>query len=400
MSEKENRLKQYILWGALIILLSGTNVQAQPTQDDLKRIEDQLQQERETQLESKRQASKLANEIKAVQQQMVRSAKAVQEKEDMLYQLQSKMDEMQTEERQLSGRLALTDAQTVQLVTALQTLALRPPEVVLLEPQTPINALRSRLLLNKALPIVQNMSSSVLDDLSHLSETKANIQEQAKRVKDTMAQLGDKTTQMNTLIQQKAKLQAQYDASHQEAQRRIVSLANQAKDIKDLLDQLEIEKRRRQSEEYTPAPTRKPEKIASSLLPLGMNKTSFKKAKGYLPHPVRGRVIENYGDETSAGLHAKGITIEARGGSAVIAPYNGSVLFSGPFKNYGQLLIIDNGDGYLMLLAGMEQMNVTSGQEILAGEPVGKLKTGTPKLYVEIRKDGQPIDPAPWFAVR
>lgn len=389
-------------------LLSGTAVQAQPTQDDLKRIEEQLQQERQTQQESKRQAAKLASEVKAVQQQMVKSAKAVQEKEDMLYQLQAKMEEMQKEERKLSGRLALTDSQTVQLVTALQTLALRPPEVMLMEPQSPVNALRSQLLLNKALPVVQNMNNSVLDDLSQLAETKSNIQEQAQRVKDAMVQLGDKTAQMNGLIQQKAKLQARYDATHQEAQRRIIALAGQAKDIKDLLDQLEIEKRRRQVNEYNPvskpAPTPAQEarstQTKSSLFPLGILGSSFKKTKGALPYPVRGQIVEFYGDETNAGLHAKGITIQARGDSAVMAPYKGIVLFSGPFKNYGQLLIIDNGDGYLMLLAGMEQMNVSSGQEILAGEPVGKLKSGTPKLYVEIRKDGQPIDPAPWFTSR
>lgn len=389
-------MKQYILAGVLVSLLMTGTLYAQPTSDDLKRIEAQLQQERQTQLESKRQASKLANEIKNVQRQMVRSAKAVQEKEEMLEQLEKKLNVMQKEERELSGRLAQTDAQTVQLVTALQTLALRPPEVMLTEPQSPVNVLRSQLLINKALPVVQHLSSSVLNDLSQLSQTKTRIEEQAQRVKETMSELNDKKTQMNSLIRQKAKLQAQYDASHEQAQKRIVSLANQAKDIKDLLDHLEKEKKRRQEEAYK-RPIQRSQSITRSLLPLGISKTSFQKAKGTLPYPVRGHVIENYGDETAGGLHAKGMTFSARSSSAVISPFKGTVLFSGPFKSYGQLLIIDNGDGYLMLLAGMEEMNVTAGQELLSGEPVGKLKASNPKLYVEIRKDGQPIDPAAWF---
>ena len=82
------------------------------------------------------------------------------------------------------------------------------------------------------------------------------------------------------------------------------------------------------------------------------------------------------------------------------APFDtfaGSVLFSGPFKNYGHLLIIDNGDNYLTLLAGMARSYVSVGQDILAGEPVGLTTTQNPKLYIEIRKDGGAINPRPWF---
>ena len=94
------------------------------------------------------------------------------------------------------------------------------------------------------------------------------------------------------------------------------------------------------------------------------------------------------------------MTIKARAGAHVIAPFDGTVLFAGPFKNYGQLLIIDNGNNYLTLLAGMERIDTNVGQEVLAGEPIGQMKESNPDLYIEIRKDGQPVDPAPWFISR
>lgn len=388
---------------SLIISCVGV-VYAAPTQDDLRRIEEQLRKERKTQQEAERKSSELAGEIKNVQKQMVRSAKAVQEKEDLLEKLQGQLEDLQKQETELKTNLALSDKQMVEVVTALQTLALRPDEVVLLEPQSPIMHLRSRMMLNYALPVVKTMNEQFLKDLSKLSETKSKIEEQANRVKTTQAQLNERATQMNKLIKQKALLQAQYDATHRQSKKRVVSLANQAKDLKELLDKLEIEKKRRAAEqarqkaeaakkqkqnqyEETPAP--KP----ASRLPKG----SFKKAKGSLSYPVRGRIVEKFNDITSAGLHAKGITIETRGGSTVTNPYNGVVLFSGPFKSYGQLLIVDNGDDYLTLLAGMENINVSEGQEILAGEPVGRLKSGTGRLYMEIRQSGQAINPTPWF---
>ncbi len=388
---------------SLIISCVGV-VYAAPTQDDLRRIEEQLRKERKTQQEAERKSSELAGEIKNVQKQMVRSAKAVQEKEDLLEKLQGQLEDLQKQETALKTNLALSDKQMVEVVTALQTLALRPNEVVLLEPQSPIMHLRSRMLLNHALPVVKTMNEQFLKDLSKLSETKSKIEDQASRVKTTQAQLNERATQMNKLIKQKALLQAQYDATHRQSKKRVVSLANQAKDLKELLDKLEIEKKRRAAEqarqkaeaakkqkqnqyEETPAP--KP----ISRLPKG----SFKKAKGSLSYPVRGRIVEKFNDITSAGLHAKGITIETRGGSTVTNPYNGVVLFSGPFKSYGQLLIVDNGDDYLTLLAGMENINVSEGQEILAGEPVGRLKSGTGRLYMEIRQSGQAINPTPWF---
>lgn len=397
---------KYVRLIVLGLMISCVGVAyAAPTQDDLRRIEEQLRKERKTQQEAERKSSELAGEIKNVQKQMVRSAKAVQEKEDLLAKLQTQLEDLQKQETELKTNLALSDKQMVEVVTALQTLALRPDEVVLLEPQSPIMHLRSRMMLNYALPVVKTMNEQFLKDLSKLSETKSKIEEQANRVKTTQAQLNERATQMNKLIRQKALLQAQYDATHRQSKKRVVSLANQAKDLKELLDKLEIEKKRRAAEqarqkaeaakkqkqnqyEETPAP--KP----VSRLPKG----SFKKAKGSLSYPVRGRIVEKFNDITSAGLHAKGITIETRGGSTVTNPYNGVVLFSGPFKSYGQLLIVDNGDDYLTLLAGMENINVSEGQEILAGEPVGRLKSGTGRLYMEIRQGGQAINPTPWFS--
>jgi len=96
------------------------------------------------------------------------------------------------------------------------------------------------------------------------------------------------------------------------------------------------------------------------------------------------------------------LTIEARPGGQVVAPYDGRVEFAGPFRGYGQILIIEHGDGYHSLLAGLDRIDGAVGQRLAAGEPVGSMPPDGhgAALYLELRRHGQPINPLPWLATR
>ena len=126
--------------------------------------------------------------------------------------------------------------------------------------------------------------------------------------------------------------------------------------------------------------------------------TDFVSAKGRLIRPATGDIITSYGNELSKGVSSKGIVIKTRANAQIVAPYDGSVIFSGPFKGYGNLIIIDHGKGYVSLLAGMSSIDTQVGQMLLAGEPVGIMPdSDAAKLYMEIRKDQNPINPEPWL---
>lgn len=133
----------------------------------------------------------------------------------------------------------------------------------------------------------------------------------------------------------------------------------------------------------------------------------FSRAKGLLPLPARGRRIISFGDKTQVGT-AKGAFIETRHEAQVVSMADGWVVYAGEFRSFGQLLIINAGDGYHVLLAGMSQIDVQLGQFVLAGEPVGvmgaapklaatKVQETSPLLYVEIRKGDEAINPDPWW---
>jgi murein hydrolase activator len=137
----------------------------------------------------------------------------------------------------------------------------------------------------------------------------------------------------------------------------------------------------------------------------------FSDARGLLTFPVSGEKVLGFGDPDGFGGAAQGISLAARPGTPVLAPADGWVVYSGPFRSYGQILILNVGDGYHIVLTGMERVNVGLGQFVLAGEPVAVMgatklasiadvdhTSAQPILYVEFRKDGNAIDSAPWWA--
>lgn len=128
----------------------------------------------------------------------------------------------------------------------------------------------------------------------------------------------------------------------------------------------------------------------------------FSRAQGEMPFPARGRVVVRFGQTDETQSLSKGISIETRAGGQVIAPYNGQIVFAGPFRGYGLLLIIEHGEGYHTLLAGMTRIDGTVGQHLTTGEPVGVMGQGEgkPLLYVELRHNGQPVNPLPWLTAR
>ena len=137
---------------------------------------------------------------------------------------------------------------------------------------------------------------------------------------------------------------------------------------------------------------------------------AFSTLKARLSKPVLGRQIIGFGERDDIGRSSTGVSFASRAGDVVVAPADSRVLYAGVFRSYGELLILDAGDGYHIVLAGMDRIDVSSGQFVSAGEPVAlmgarrvasvqvaEFGAAEPALYVEFRKDGKPVDPSPWW---
>ncbi len=380
----------------LSIFLSWSNITtyAAPSPHDLKKLQDQIKEEQQTHKELKRKAQSIASEVSSVQKKMVKAAQTVQDFEETLTQLEKKRAELEKDEEKIKNHLKERHQQLVQIMSALQKMAINPPETLFFQAQDPILALRSSLLLKQGRTPLLAQTEKLRQDLDTLTSLQAALQAQATQIKVASHRLEEEKSNMEKLMKQKFILQTHFETESQQAREKSIELGKQAKDLQDLLQKLDIERQK------TLSLANKQKPIFNIPMP-SRNDTAFYKSKGNLPLPVRGRIIQSYGDKLDSGLTAKGLTMQTRNNAQVVAPFDGTILFAGPFKSYGNLLIIEHGQGYHSLLAGLGHINANVGQNILTGEPVGNMSTNAPqRLYIEFRKDGQPINPINWFAVK
>ena len=363
---------------------------ANPTAQDLKQVESELQKERQTERESKQKATQLEKEVKEVQRQLVSSAKQIQSQEGKLSLLEQKTKELEDQERELQEQLKLSNKQLFRVMKGLQTLALRPTELLVFQSKTPVDMLRSRDLMRYSLPSIGQMQAETKENLGKLANVRQELLDKKEQTKQAYTDLMTQREKMNRLVGQKKVMQAQYTNYYNESKKKADALAAKAQDLKDLLAQLEKEqalaRKKKEQQRALSAPT-------PHLTAVG----AFGKAKGLLALPANGTITQHFGDTSVSGAHAKGIIIKTRPNAQITAPFDGTVLFAGPFQNYGRLLIVDHGDEYLTVLAGMEYINASVGQELLAGEPVGAMGQSYTDLYLELRSGGTPEDPEEWF---
>ena len=349
---------------------------------ELSRVTSQIEQAKKEHKQLREKAQSVQKEILDVRKKMVAAAGSIQEQEESLSRLEQKLSEFEAQQTLMKKRLDVRKVQRMHVLAALQSLAFKPTEALLAQPLAPQDTLRSALLLREAVPRLEFSTEGLRKDLNRIASLTTAIRAQYAQIKTMAKRLDDKRRDMNKLIEKKSQLQTAFSSESSRAKDRAESLAKQAGDLKELLAKLEADSRRITLGKKQEIPT-----------------GAFMSAKGHIPYPVKGNIIKKFGELTETGITSKGITIATRANAQVISPYDGTVLFAGPFRGYGQLIIIEHGDGYHTLLAGIGRLDTSVGQSLLAGEPVGIMVAETkPTLYIELRKNGQPINPAGWLA--
>lgn len=393
---------------AFILSLNNNGYAKDVSEKDVIKIEKEAQQK---ELESKRlqaQAIQLNLELSKIDKNIIALAKKIQSNEDLL-------SDSEKEQKKLSKELAVKEADfikenssLIQTVASLQNMSLNPSESIILQPLSPVDIIRSAILLREVIPYLNETSSKLKADLDYIYQQKQKLENTVETAKKQSSDLEKQQKEMKSLLKKKTSLRKNVEKKGAETKKIAENLASKAKDLRELLEEIERQKelaRKKQEEERRLALQK--EKNKQKIVDTKTHKTikeqvskgRFANAKGILSQPVRGTLITDYGEMISNGVTSKGIVYKTRPKAQVIAPYDGTVIFSGPFKGYGNLIIVEHGDGYLSLLAGLGDIDCELGQMLLTGEPVGTMPdTAGAKLYVEIRKDRQPINPAPWIA--
>ncbi|MCF8502017.1 MAG: peptidoglycan DD-metalloendopeptidase family protein [Rhodospirillum sp.] len=445
---------------------------ADPSPKDLKAVERALERERGERERLDAQATTMERELADLSDQLVAAAKRVQDHEETLSNLESQLADLRQRDKDLRTALARRDSQVVRVLTAIQRLAWRPTEALLVQPASPADTVRGAILLRSAIPRIEENAREIVAQLKTLRDLDTAMRAQRAQIRATNDSLRAEHAQLRDLAVEKRDLVRELRAQGDAATARMDKLTRDAKDLRDLMARLEEEKVQREQEERLrlqrreaerlaalathpkpeePPPRAKPgtpvepktpieaESKAGPIVPplpstassdgwetasptsatvrpaenmaetasrppdVELTAAHFERARGAMPFPARGRLAGRYGDKTDLGDTLKGMRIQTRSGGQVVSPHDGVVVFAGPFRGYGNLLIIDHGGGYHTLLAGLGRIDAIVGQRLAAGEPVGLMPPNgghddeSPSLYVELRRDGQPINPLPWL---
>lgn len=392
-----------------VLLVVGGLCRAEVSRKDLEQVEKQVQIQSQKQKKLEKEAEKASQELERVNQEMIKAAKIIQNNEETISEMEEQLSGLEKDYEEIENKLRSQDQNMVKMISALQSLSLKPTEALFVQPLSPVDIVRSALLLRETVPYLEEQAEIIKQELEELKVKRDAVRQQVEKIVARQRQLERQHAQMKSLAAAKTKYRAKVSKESEETQKTIKKLGSQAQDLKDLLAKLEkdkAEKRQRMAEEAKKKimSLQKSEQAQTADLIKSdhdiINETglNFIKAKGTLSYPAMGKIVTRYGEEVSKGVSSKGITINTRDQAQVTAPFDGSVLFAGPFRGYGNLIIIDHGRGYTSLLAGLSEIDCEVGQMLLAGEPVGIMPSdGQARLYMEIRKDNHPINPESWL---
>lgn len=357
---------------------------------------DQLSDEIKSREAKKKALQSEAEALKAQQQSLRRRiialARDLQNIDADRDRLEERLSELAVIENRLDEDLQRDRAALSRLLAGLQAMQTQPAPAFAVHADDALAAVQGALVMTAVVPTMQMRAGDLRDRLTELAAIRQRMDKQSADLvaAETDAATARRDLQSALAIKAQAEIKARAAAAREAGA--IAKLVREARNLRDLASKL---RDRQRTAPRVPA------------------QGPFGQARGLLPLPVAGELTARFGQRNENGVIQRGISIAARPGAQITAPFDGQVLYSGPFRQYGEIVILSLAGGYQMILAGLSDAQAYVGQDLLAGEPIGILARdeGTrdnqigggsggqdrSQLYMELRFKGNPIDPAPWL---
>ncbi len=370
--------------------------------EELRQVEQKLDAERARQNDLESRSSTLDQEMAALRGRLVRSAAAVQQSEAAVTVLETDVAMLDARHDAKREEWHRDRAGLAAALVALLRLQRSPPEALALQPALWTDTSRTLSLLGKTVPALRDRVARLSGDLEELAALRGAKDDKLAALADANAKHRRESGRLETLLRRKSSLQATVMADRRHAAGQTGALAKQAKDLKDLVQVL-IAAAGRPAKPAPAVPRRAPKPrrdTAPDHTLLDDEVAQPVIVPSSLPLPAFGEVVLDFGDRSAGDAPSQGVTLKTRESAQVIAPHDGRIVFVGPFRGYGELLIIEHSEEYHTLLAGFSHIYGEVGQWVRAGEPVGIMGRGAglaPRLYIEVRRNGQPINPLAWL---
>ena len=399
-----------------LLLLSLFLTQAQPASPvpaDAAAAEQLEQEARETAARAeaaREQADEVASEIARMQRQLVELGQRVGISEQAALVAAGELTRLGDEEAGILARLATERESLIDILAAIQRIETQTPPAILAAPNDAAQAARAAALMAQVAPALQARADALAEELARLRSIRNDIETQSTVLASAEDDLSAQRLELQALIAERRALEARRRDEAVAFLEASSSAGERARSIRSLLSELtqmaavmpSLSPRRIELPDTIPAPHMRPTRdlIAARAPAEPLETLRFADARGRLRPPAAGDVVRRFAELAEDGTASEGIFIRTRSEAQVVSPFDARVEFAGPFSTYGGLLILNVGEGYYMVLSGMAVTYASAGQSVLAGEPVGAMPdTGqtAPELYLELRRDGNAMDPGPWL---
>jgi septal ring factor EnvC (AmiA/AmiB activator) len=333
-------------------------------------------------LDAQRTSNLLKSEADVLRRKLIETAARVQNLEREALWLDREIVRLAQLNRTMSADFMRKRAEVAGLVAVLQRMQHDMPPVLALKADDALAAAHSSMLVGATLPRIYSAAAELSRKLAALQRTRRELSRRREDAARNSEALTQTRTQLDQLLAIKAHEANEAGSRYEDLAAKLQSASDQAQNLEALLQKVALLRTG-------------PADSGFSVVAARNGRSGVGWSRRSLLRPVVGRMV--VGDESGAGVRAPGVSFLAAAAAEVVAPADGQVLFAGAYHKTGQVLILQTADGYDLVLAGLERVDVRSGDHLLAGEPVGRMprSIAAPRLYFELRQNGKGLSPAP-----
>ncbi|MCB2078071.1 MAG: peptidoglycan DD-metalloendopeptidase family protein [Novosphingobium sp.] len=385
-----------------LALLAGGAVLAQQaliegdvgqTRAELARARQQLEIARDRAERLEVRAQRVTEKVEKTAQEAAAVAARIQETEAQIAEQEARIALITKARVSLRERLAARQRPVVRLTAALQRLSRRPPALALLRPGSVRDTMHMRALLETMIPEVERRTAALKVEIERGRELERLADTATRDLRKSEAELKGRRERL-AAIETRQRLESRQASgiADREADRAL-ALAEQARDLGVLIEQLDKAGALRAELARLPGPIMRPPRPEESEVVMAEAFTVPPQGLTAYVLPVAGKVVTGFGEAVDGGPRSRGVTFSTRAGAQVIAPAPGRVAFAGPYRGYDSIVIIEHDGGWTTLVTGLVQLNARVGDTLVSGSPLGTAGPVDPVVTVELREDGEPVNP-------
>lgn len=405
-----------VTMGSVALSQSAGISPADEARAELQQIQDSLAEGRARADQLHREIEKMSDDRAQQNAALIAAAQRVKLAEIEVEAMEERLSVLIDDEAEVRARLDGADTEISSLLAALQRIGRNPPPALIVKPNDALGAARGAMLLAAALPQLRTRANSVIEDLSAMTAIRQKASSEQDQLAANYAILSEEQLRIAVLIAARKQGVTRNSSELAANEREAEALAERGTALDQLIKTL-TNRISAASETVTRVHVDQLNGISSKDIEIALADTSrtepalpFAFIKGYLSTPSFGVTVTEFAKDDGFGGISNGLSIVTRAQAGVIAPADGWVAFAGEFLNYGKIIILDAGDGYSILLAGLDEISATPGQFVRMGEALGHMGSRTigravttsagvsrPTLYIELRDENGSIDPTDWW---